>query len=606
MQLTLGEMLYRFRMERNVESRLVCHGLCSPATISNMENGERVPDTLMFECFMERMGIAPTQFSIMVTEDESKYLEWKNLVWDAIESENWDELGKLLKSKILKKTYCNKKLENQFVLYANGIYEAKNGNYKEAAEYLEQAAEQTIPEPEGVIEERALLGELEISILMLYLYYGVKGKVISQPQAKHLFDILEKYIYSDALDIENQARCYPKLVCIGMHVLEHLTEEEKKEYLEKAIELSRKDKTFHDLTEVLRLYIPILEKSGSSEVGYYKKHYEVFCDLLETEGFSIYFKPEIVKYRQPQYYILQEYLVSKRKELGLTQSELSEGICEPETYSRVESGKRAPSRKNMEQLSERLGISWNYYRGELNTTNPRAFELRRAHRLASIEGRHENSLRIIQELEKQLDMNIIENYQYVRSNEYVIKYKLRLIDGRTVYDELKNLLSLTQNLEMETLQLVYYTQTELEILGNMARLLESSGNYQEGLQIVLGVLKQIQYSKLGLEYQWGGIDFLLRNLAGLYFCVEKYDVAIKIAQYVKQIRIKQRKADSLPHVLDEIGDCLEHIGMQYRNEYEKLYRYTYYVSDFFEIGIKENAKKIYEERFDERYNWYNI
>ena len=191
MQLTLGEMLYRFRMERNVESRLVCHGLCSPATISNMENGERVPDTLMFECFMERMGIAPTQFSIMVTEDESKYLEWKNLVWDAIESENWDELGKLLESKILKKTYCNKKLENQFVLYANGIYEAKNGNYKEAAEYLKQAAEQTIPEPEGVIEERALLGELEISILMLYLYYGVKGKVISQPQAKHLFDILE-------------------------------------------------------------------------------------------------------------------------------------------------------------------------------------------------------------------------------------------------------------------------------------------------------------------------------------------------------------------------------------------------------------------------------
>lgn len=365
MQLTLGEMLYRFRMERNVESRLVCHGLCSPATISNMENGERVPDTLMFECFMERMGIAPTQFSIMVTEDESKYLEWKNLVWDAIESENWDELGKLLKSKILKKTYCNKKLENQFVLYANGIYEAKNGNYKEAAEYLEQAAEQTIPEPEGVIEERALLGELEISILMLYLYYGVKGKVISQPQAKHLFDILENYIYSDALDIENQARCYPKLVCIGMHVLEQLAEEEKKGYLEKAIELSRKDKTFHDLTEVLRLYIPILEKSGSSEAGYYKKHYEVFCDLLQTEGFTIEFKPEVVKNARAKYYILQEYLVSRRKELGLTQGELSEGICEPETYSRVESGKRAPSRKNMEQLSERLRISWNYYRGEI-------------------------------------------------------------------------------------------------------------------------------------------------------------------------------------------------------------------------------------------------
>lgn len=599
MQLTLGEMLYRFRMERNVESRQVCHGICSTATMSNMENGERVPDTLMFECFAERMGISSTQFSIMVTEEENRYLEWRNLVWDAIEQENWDKLGNLLQSKILKKTYSNKKLETQFVSYANAIYHAKKGKFEKAAELLKFAAEQTIPEPTGIIEANVLLGELELSILMLYLYYGVKGAVISQQQGRHLFDILENYIYSDALDLENKARCYPKLVCIGIHVLEQLTEKEQREYLEKTITLSRRDKSFHDLTEVLRLYIPILEKAGSSEVGYYKKHYEVFCDLIETEGFSTVFKPEIVKNSQAKYYIIQEYLASKRKELGLTQSELSEGICEPETYSRVESGKRAPSRKNMQQLSERLGISWNYYRGEINTTDPKAFELRRKHRMAAIEGRREEELELLAELERLLDMNCKENYQYIKNCEYLTKYRLGLIDAEIAYNQFEKLISLTQEINDIESRLVYYSQTELEIIGNMAWMLMLQRREKEGIALLVPILKRMEHSKLDLEEQWNCFDYMLIVLVSLYFRLQEYKVSVQISYYMRFMKVKRRDADTMVFSLDGIADGLRHMGKQYRNEYEKLYRYIYYVCDFFELGLKKKAKKIYVERFGE-------
>lgn len=603
MQLTLGEMLYRFRMERNVESRQVCHGICSPATISNMENGERVPDTLMFECFMERMGISPTQFSIMVTEDESKYLEWKNQVWDAIEKENWDELGNLLQSKLLKKTYCNKKLENQFIMYANGIYAAKKGNYAKAAEYLKLAAEQTIPEPEGVIEEQALLGELEISILMLYLYYGIKGKVISQPQGLHLFDILERYVYSDAVAVENAARCYPKLVCIGVHVLEMLTEEEKRTYLEKAIHLSKRNKTFHDLTEVLRLYVSMLEKSEERDRAFYKKHHEVFVDLLEIEGLSMEFKPEIVIPNKAKYYILQEFLISKRKELGLTQGEISVGICEPETYSRVERGKRAPSRKNMQQLSERLGISWNYYRGEIYTTNPRAFELRRMHRVAGVEGRMEEERELLNELELLLDMEVVENRQYVESCKCILKYKLGLKSAEQVYAELHCLINLTQVLDEDISNLKYYSQTELEILGQMAMLLDAQQKYEEAIQLILPMFKQMWNSKIGVKYQWNSFDYILRILARLYFRVKDYETGLYVANYIRSEKVRRREADTIVFALNEIANDLYGLGTSNRTKSEKMYRYSYYLADFFELGIKEKTRIIYEEKFGE-IEWY--
>lgn len=607
MQLTLGEMLYRFRIERDVKARAICFGICSTSSMSNMESGERVPDTLLFEFFMERMGVSPENFSIMITEEENVYHVWRNQVLDAIENEQWDELGQLLQSKILKKTYCNKKLELQFFSYASAIYNAKQGDYVKAAELLKKAAEQTMPEPSGIIEANVLLGTLELSILMLYLYYGVKGEVLSQKQGRHLFELLENYISSGALDINEQAKCYPKLVCIGVHVLEQLEENKLIRLLEQAINFSQEDKSFHDLTEVLRFYLPFLEKRSSNELRFYKKQYEVFCDLLQSEDLKTSFIPEITIMSRPKYYIINEYLSSKRNSYGLTQEELCEGICEPETYSRVENGKHAPSRKNFKLLSERLDIGWNYYRGELDTCDPKAFKLRSMQRIANIEGRWQESLDLLKKLEKCLDMNCIENYQYVKGNEFVIKSRLGTIDIATAYKGLEQLLYLTQKMDTDTSRLVYYSQTELEIIGYMAQLLRQQDKCAEGIAFVIPVLKQMQNSKLDFEKQWNGFGFIFRVLANLYFGNGDYTLSILIAKYVKKYMIKNRNGSNLATVLDSIADSLEHQSEQHSEEYKKLYRYTYYLADFYNIEkVKIVAQKYYENSFEPEMDWYNV
>ena len=51
-----------------------------------------------------------------------------------------------------------------------------------------------------------------------------------------------------------------------------------------------------------------------------------------------------------------EVIKRKRKELRLTQEELCEGICEPSTISRIESGKQVPAKNKLDALLQRLDL----------------------------------------------------------------------------------------------------------------------------------------------------------------------------------------------------------------------------------------------------------
>lgn len=69
-----------------------------------------------------------------------------------------------------------------------------------------------------------------------------------------------------------------------------------------------------------------------------------------------------------------EVIKRKRKELGLTQEELCEGICEPSTISRIESGKQVPAKNKLDALLQRLDLPGDRYyallsRNELEISN---------------------------------------------------------------------------------------------------------------------------------------------------------------------------------------------------------------------------------------------
>lgn len=605
MRLKLGEILYYLRIERELEAKQLCDGICSKSNMSYYEHNERPLDNLMFERFIERMGMFSEEFAFMVSEEEYIYRQWQEKVYSSIENAMWGELKTLLEFDLKGDGWINEKLQMQFYYYVRGIYLGSQMEYEEAVAVLKKAAELTISN-RAIYNRNTLLNTMELHILMLYLYYGRKSFLIDEGKGKRLFSYLESFVYNGLMESEIKAKLYPKLVCIGLHCIEdQFANEEKIELCEKAIGLLRRDMTFFDITELLRLYSKMLEKNGDREYFFYKKQYEVFRDLLQEEHIDIGFRPELQGFHKPKLYLMHEYFLYKRQENEWTQEKLSEGICETETYSRIEGGRRAPSRKNYGALAQKLGIRWMQYRGEINSSNLKAYHLRRLERTANIEGHWKDSLELIHELEKVLDMEIVENYQYIKCRETISNYRLGMIPLEETCKELKELLLLTQKMDGDTTKLVYYSQTEMEIIACLAQIYGKQKKYIEGIELIETMIQQMSHSKLGYENQWNGFSFIFRVLARLYFEKGEYDISIQISKYVKKILMQRREGFNLSEVLDEIADNLEHKGERYSEEYKKLYRYTYYVADFFSIRvIAEVAKRYYEENFEPEMVWY--
>ena len=196
------------------------------------------------------------------------------------------------------------------------------------------------------------------------------------------------------------------------------------------------------------------------------------------------------------------------------------------------------------------------------------------------------------------------NRQFVLSHESMIMYQMNHITMEEYYSRLWEALHLTTDVDVENDSLVFYTQTELEIIGEIGKILRKFGRLEEAEGLLKQVLKQMSQSKVSLKFHWNGVGFVKRVLAGVYFSKAMYEEDYKLRKETFQVEMQGRDAGNLPTILDAMADDLEHIGEQYKETYMLLYRLTYYVSDFYEIDKVREFTKGYYEKFEVNYSWY--
>lgn len=602
-----GDILRAFRKEKNIKMKELCMGVCSTAFMSQIENSEKIPNAILFEFLMQRMGVSSDEYAIMANEDEYVYFMWRENVYTAIENKEWDNLKDLLQDMRVLGNICKQNIVLQLEYYIKGVLEVvEREDYKKATEFFKFAVIKTNPEFFQSEECMYVMGERELYLVMLYLYYGILSKDIDTKIGKDLFLKLERCIYDKGIGVQEKAKLYSRLISIGINVLEKVLENnEKKNMCITAVGLLREGRCFYDVIELLRMYIVLADCLEDKEYFVLKKQYDIFVEIYQNATMSIEFRPEYLVYKMPKIYLITEYLYSKRKELNLTHERISEDIYDVASYSRVERGKTTPFPRKLYKLAKKLEIPWCYYRGELETESLEVYRLRKKHRSISLSGNWMRALEILDEMEKLLDMKNLVNYQYIKSEQCLALYRLRRISEKEAYDEMKRLLSLTRKLEFETTYLTYYSQTELEIVVCMAQMLRKQEEYKKGIDLLEKVFKQLNRSRVAITYQWGGVDFGLRELSELYFCIGNYGKSLEVINYVYKINIRKGECGNLPAILDAMADNLEHMGKENCEQYKKLYRQTYYIADFFGTNsIKSLAKKYYEEKFQENYTWY--
>lgn len=600
-----GELLKWFRLEKSLSRKNLGYGVCSETTLLNYEKGIREIDTLLLDFFLQRMGISEENFAFMLTEKEYAYYIWKTEVYQSIEHADWENLEFLLQKKEARFPVGSDKIQEQFYEYTCAILNAEKYSYYETAvDYLAMAMELTMGDIYYALENRIPLSVQELHIALLHLHYSLCADRMKKTIADEILYRLKEYILNSHLDIMEKCKIYPKLLCVWMNYQrEKISKEEKRELCESGINLLKEGMQFNDILELLQIYIPLLKKD-SVEYNFYQKQKETFEELFIYAEIEEYFRPEYIIRKIPKIYVITEYLRNKRTEKNFTQNQISEGICEPETYSRIEGGRRAPSKKNRRALLDRVNVGWHYFRWELDSENLNLYHLRRKCRQEEIRGRWESAYNTLQEIKLHLHTESPVNRQFVLSHEAMILYHRNYIKIEEYYNRLWEALHFTTDIATENDSLVYYTQTELEIIGEIGKLLRKLGKLEDALSLLKHVLNQISQSKVSLRFHWNGVGFVKRVLAGVYFSKEMYVEGYELRKETFEIEMKERDAGSLSAILDGMADDLEHIGEQYKETYMLLYRLTYYVSDFYEIDKARDFTKEYYEKFDLNYRWY--
>ena len=111
----INELLYLLRIDKKVKQKKLCWGLCSQGTYCRYEYGERMPDSLLLNAIMQRMGKSTDKLTTILSIGEYRYYLWKRNALAAVSQEDMDELDRLLKEPIASKLTINKVLQKQFL-----------------------------------------------------------------------------------------------------------------------------------------------------------------------------------------------------------------------------------------------------------------------------------------------------------------------------------------------------------------------------------------------------------------------------------------------------------------------------------------------------------
>lgn len=528
METIFSLFLTKEREKQGISQERLCRGLCAVSALSRYENGERIPDRLLMNVLIQRLGKSSEQLTTMISCQEYAYFEWKRKVKEALKKQNISLAQELLQKKEALNGTVNAALQEQFYRYIQGILKGTCADISD----LEEAIRLTHPEFSGKIEEEDLFSIQELNLLLFYAKCKMQKEA---EQGRELLEVLLQYIQEHITDIQAKNQIFPRAVSIYCQEVKGNQFSEKRYLLcKEVLENSVQNQSFEyavSILEDLEKDSRYLGKEADADC------YQVWKNALKT----VYWEAEIEMtwlewgIEIPEnLFLIPEILLSARVEKGFSQEEASEGICTPETYSRIETGKRSPSLKNLEALENRLEIKQGYLIGEVWTNAFSVLELTQKLRMAVSNLDLETWEECQKKLEEKLDLSKKINRQYVEGYRTCLEYQQGKISEAEWISRHKKTLSYTFAFEerMEaypTGMRQRFTDQEAVLLQQIALAEKIRGEKEKAVEIWKLLLQDYGNSEVRMEHHFQEVMLIWSNLANTLPEVGKVKEGIALA-----------------------------------------------------------------------------
>jgi len=194
---TLGQFLQFYREKYNFQQDKVCSGICSLATLSRVENGSKIVDSLVAESLLGRIGKEVLQFELLLNDNDYHLWIMRQEIQKQMNLENYREVETLL-AEYRKEMPQKEAVHEQFCLYHEALLKMhKKTSTEEICALLYRALRLTKPEFDGGDEEKLLYNPMEIELITKLIHHGYSGweDRDREKELLRLFDFVER-IYS--------------------------------------------------------------------------------------------------------------------------------------------------------------------------------------------------------------------------------------------------------------------------------------------------------------------------------------------------------------------------------------------------------------------------
>lgn len=296
--------------------------------------------------------------------------------------------------------------------------------------------------------------------------------------------------------------------------------------------------------------------------------------------------------------IADEIIRIRRKEKNLTQTKLSEGILEPENYSRFECGKRKLRWKKKKKLLERLGERGNKVTLLLESDDPDVVEEYQRIQDSSYREKYDLLKEKIYDLKGKLDKTSKINRQFIlhMQNNIDVRFFQILERKQIKMKRQKEIKETASKFDTVSIQEHGWSRTEIAIIKNIANAYRDDKKVEIAISILRKAIESFDKETIGQESACLGKQLLWETLATYLGDVEKYEDAIFYAKKGMKKILESGSAKGISGELYEIA-----WNERERKAKPEIYQKKYFQALKFTILFQEREFIIFLKQREQEY-----
>lgn len=296
-----------------------------------------------------------------------------------------------------------------------------------------------------------------------------------------------------------------------------------------------------------------------------------------------------------QNFFLGDYIKQKRLDLGLTQEQLCEGICEPMTLSRLENGKQTPGRNRINALLQRMGLPDDRYFALLSKNELEMEALQKEIVACNV------TEQVAEGFEKLAQFEALAAPDDQIAQQFILSSKVLLgrLDGRYMPREqigmLMQAIRLTvPRFDLENIESFLYTKDEITIINQIGLAYSDDGQNKKAAEIYYQLLRYVRKHFKEAITLIGALPLVLYNYARVLDLCGRYEEGAELAQECRKACIQYGHYQELPRCLEIEAECRHFMGDEEISK--ELYYQSYYLCKVveYQVGleiVKKEAKE---------------